>query len=99
MEDDAQGRLAEQLLHPDDLASKLPQLRHKFIAEKAQVDALLKSHVQSQLDDTEDGMHLLSNAHAVVDRIRANLASVDALCADANTVITNYHKIKKVFNC
>ena len=94
--DDAQGKLAELLLHPDDLTSKLPTLRAKFLAEKAQVESLLKSNVQSQLDDTEDGMQLLSGAQTVIDRIRGNLATVDSLCADANTVITNYAKIKKV---
>lgn len=97
--EEAQNKIAELFTHPDDLSGKAQQMRGKFVAEKAIVDSILKSNVQSQLDDAQDGLTMLSNAHDVMAIIKQNFSHIDGLCTNAEAVITNYNKIKKVSLC
>lgn len=63
--EEAQRRIAELLLHPDDLSLRLTQLKTKFMSEKNSIDAILKTSVQSQLEDTQDGLGVLTSASDV----------------------------------
>lgn len=63
--EEAQQRVAELLQHPDDLSSKVAQLKAKFTAEKSSVDAILKTSVQTQLEDSQQGLSILSAASEV----------------------------------
>jgi exocyst complex component 3 len=94
--EESQQRITDLLQHPDDLSTKLPQLKHKFTAEKASVDAILKTSVKGQLDDTAEGLMLLHQAHRVMQAIRENLGTIDTKCLDDKSVIANYAKIKLV---
>ena len=93
--EEAQNRIAELLQHPDDLNSKLKSLQNKFTAEKAAIDTVLKTSVQSQIDDTFDGLKLLSNAHQLVDSIKDNLGMINGICSQKSD-IRNYPRIKKI---
>lgn len=95
--ENAQHRVADLLQHPDDLTVKLDQLRRKFAAEKASVDAILKTSVQAQLDDTQEGIAAVLGAYDTMSRIKTNLKSIDANCLSSKTNIANYPKVKKVF--
>jgi hypothetical protein len=63
--EEAHRRVAELLLHPDDLSLRLAQLKTKFTTEKSSIDAILKTSVQSQLEDTQEGLAVLTNASDV----------------------------------
>jgi hypothetical protein len=94
--ENAQKRVSDLLQHPDDLTVKLDQLRRKFAAEKASVDAILKTSVQAQLDDTHEGLGLVMGAYDVMNMIKGNLKSIDANCLSSRTNIPNYPAVKKV---
>lgn len=94
--EEAQIRIAELMLHPDDLTTRLNHLKSKFSQEKASVDAILKASVQQQLGDIQTGLMLLGNASEVISKTKANLGTIDQICLDAKAVITNYPKIKRV---
>ncbi|KAI3658132.1 hypothetical protein MP638_001595 [Amoeboaphelidium occidentale] len=94
--EEAQQKIADLLQHPDDLNTKLSQLRQKFTSEKASIDAILKTSVQSQLDDIQDGMGILTGANETLLTIRSNLETIDKVSLDPKSAIANYPKIKKI---
>lgn len=89
-------RIADILRHPDDLTNKLASVRKRFAVERASVDAQLKTAVESQLDDAQRGLDVLSVARHETGKVRTNLSSIDQLCAEAQNTIKNYARIKKV---
>ncbi|KAJ3014877.1 SNARE-binding exocyst subunit S6 [Thoreauomyces humboldtii] len=89
-------RIADILRHPDDLTNKLATVRKRFAAERASIDAQLKTAVESQLDDAQRGLDTLSQTKAETQKIRGNLAAVDEKCTAAQNTIRNYERIKKI---
>lgn len=94
--DHALSILRETLKHPDDLIIKLPILRKKFILEKGNVEAQLKTTVEYLLDNTVSGLDLLSLSQNETNTIKKNLAGIDGMCGEARKAISNYTKIQKV---
>ena len=83
------------LKHPDDL-STLVALRQKLIREKAIVDQQLKIGVQNQMEETKEALDILGTTKEQVLGVRANMKNIDSLCKDAQGLITDYPRIRKV---
>lgn len=91
----AAAQIAQRFRSPQDFA-RLMQLRRQIMAEKASVDAQLKAAVQSQVDDAERALAKLSTTRDDADSIAKNLETVDRLSSEAQSMVSNYPKIKKI---
>lgn len=87
--------ISAMLKHPDDL-STLTALRQKLIREKAIVDQQLKIGVQNQMEETKEALDILGTTKEQVLGVRANMKNIDSLCKDAQGLITDYSRIRKV---
>ncbi|KAG0057686.1 SNARE-binding exocyst subunit S6 [Gryganskiella cystojenkinii] len=87
--------IAAMLKHPDDL-STLTALRQKLIREKAIVDQQLKIGVQNQMEETREALDILGTTKEQVLGIRSNMKNIDSLCKDAQGLITDYSRIRKI---
>jgi len=87
--------IAAMLKHPDDL-STLTAMRQKLIREKAIVDQQLKIGVQNQMEETREALDILGTTKEQVLGIRSNMKNIDSLCKDAQGLITDYPRIRKV---
>ncbi|KAF9193899.1 SNARE-binding exocyst subunit S6 [Haplosporangium sp. Z 767] len=87
--------ISAMLKHPDDL-STLTALRQKLIREKAIVDQQLKIGVQNQMEETKEALDILGTTKEQVLGIRANMKNIDSLCKDAQGLITDYPRIRKI---
>lgn len=90
--------ISAMLKHPDDL-STLVALRQKLIREKAIVDQQLKIGVQNQMEETKEALDILGTTKEQVLGVRANMKNIDSLCKDAQGLITDYPRIRKVTAC
>jgi exocyst complex component 3 len=79
-----------------DQFDRLLLLRRQILAEKASVDAQLKAAVQTQVDDAEHALAKLSATRDDTDAIGRNLETVDRLSNEAQSMVQNYPKIKKI---
>jgi exocyst complex component 3 len=89
-------RIQEILRHPDDLVNKFNLVRKKVIAERALIDAQLRTAVESQLDDCELGIKSLENSQELTKQVKSNLSSIDSLWDGTSNTIANYARIKRV---
>lgn len=87
--------ISAMLKHPDDL-STLNALRQKLIREKAIVDQQLKIGVQNQMEETKEALDILGTTKEQVLGVRSNMKNIDSLCKDAQGLITDYPRIRKV---
>ncbi|KAH7056754.1 exocyst complex component Sec6-domain-containing protein [Linnemannia elongata] len=87
--------ISAMLKHPDDL-STLVALRQKLIREKAIVDQQLKIGVQNQMEETKEALDILGTTKEQVLGVRANMKNIDSLCKDAQGLITDYPRIRKI---
>ncbi|KAG0269224.1 SNARE-binding exocyst subunit S6 [Actinomortierella ambigua] len=87
--------VAGMLKHPDDL-STLVAIRQKLAREKAIVDQQLKIGVQNQMEETREALDILGTTKEQVLGIRSNMRNIDALCGDAQGLIKDYGRIKKI---
>lgn len=87
--------ISAMLKHPDDL-STLVALRQKLTREKAIVDQQLKIGVQNQMEETKEALDILGTTKEQVLGIRSNMKNIDSLCKDAQGLITDYPRIRKV---
>ncbi|KAG0244581.1 SNARE-binding exocyst subunit S6 [Actinomortierella wolfii] len=87
--------IAGMLKHPDDLSS-LAAIRQKLAREKAIVDQQLKIGVQNQMEETREALEILGTTKEQVLGIRSNMRNIDALCGDAQGLIKDYGRIKKI---
>ncbi|KAG0371145.1 exocyst complex component Sec6-domain-containing protein [Gamsiella multidivaricata] len=93
---DAKVAIISALLkHPDDL-SNLSSIRQKLIREKAIVDQQLKIGVQNQMEETKEALDILGTTKEQVLGIRANMKNIDSLCKDAQGLIKDYPRIRKI---
>ena len=92
----AVAKLAELLKHPDDLNTKVGPLARKLAKEKASIDAQLNTGVQTQLDNVQGGLETLSSSKENSDKIKDNMQLIDRLCYDAQSMIKDFPRIKKV---
>ncbi|KAJ1549688.1 SNARE-binding exocyst subunit S6, partial [Cladochytrium tenue] len=92
----AHARLVAELRHPDDLAARLPQLRARAAADRAQVDAQMRTLLDEQLADARRGVAALLRARSAAAAVRADLSAAHALGDAAGGQIANYEKIKKI---
>ncbi|KAI9492343.1 exocyst complex component Sec6-domain-containing protein [Zychaea mexicana] len=92
----AVAKLAELLKHPDDLNTKVGPLARKLAKEKASIDAQLSTGVQTQLDNVQGGLETLSSSRENSDKIKGNMQLIDRLCYDAQSMIKEFPRIKKV---
>lgn len=90
--------IAAMLKHPDDL-SNLSAIRQKLIREKAIVDQQLKIGVQNQMEETKEALDILGTTKEQVLGIRSNMKNIDSLCKDAQGLIKDYPRIRKVTQC
>lgn len=90
--------IAAMLKHPDDL-SNLGAIRQKLIREKAIVDQQLKIGVQNQMEETKEALDILGTTKEQVLGIRSNMKNIDSLCKDAQGLIKDYPRIRKVRQC
>lgn len=88
-------RLAELLRQPDDL-DKLQALKSDFTRKKAAVDAQLKIGLKEQLQLTQAGMTSLKDGQTIANQIRDEMAKIDRLCAEAQTMIRSFPEINAV---
>ncbi|KAI8801633.1 exocyst complex component Sec6-domain-containing protein [Cladochytrium replicatum] len=89
-------RIADLLRSPDDLTNKLPGIRRKFGKEGASIEAQLKTVVESQLEDAQRGLDVLGMSTSITEQLKGNLSTIDRLCADAQSSISNFSKIEKI---
>ncbi|KAF9346519.1 SNARE-binding exocyst subunit S6, partial [Mortierella sp. NVP85] len=87
--------IAAMLKHPDDL-SNLGAIRQKLIREKAIVDQQLKIGVQNQMEETKEALDILGTTKEQVLGIRGNMKNIDSLCKDAQGLIKDYPRIRKI---
>ncbi|KAF9989808.1 SNARE-binding exocyst subunit S6 [Mortierella antarctica] len=87
--------ISAMLKHPDDL-STLVALRQKLTREKAIVDQQLKIGVQNQMEETKEALDILGTTKEQVLGIRSNMKNIDSLCKDAQGLITDYPRIRKI---
>ncbi|KAF8924793.1 exocyst complex component Sec6-domain-containing protein [Dissophora ornata] len=87
--------ISAMLKHPDDL-STLSAIRQKLIREKAIVDQQLKIGVQNQMEETKDALDILGTTKEQVLGIRSNMKNIDSLCKDAQGLIKDYSRIRKI---
>ncbi|KAF9173219.1 SNARE-binding exocyst subunit S6 [Mortierella sp. AD011] len=87
--------ISAMLKHPDDL-SNLSAIRQKLIREKAIVDQQLKIGVQNQMEDTKEALDILGTTKEQVLGIRSNMKNIDSLCSDAQGLIKDYPRIRKI---
>ncbi|KAF9085056.1 SNARE-binding exocyst subunit S6, partial [Mortierella sp. GBA35] len=87
--------ISAMLKHPDDL-STLIALRQKLTREKAIVDQQLKMGVQNQMEETKEALDILGTTKEQVLGIRSNMKNIDSLCKDAQGLITDYPRIRKI---
>ncbi|KAI9271298.1 exocyst complex component Sec6-domain-containing protein [Sporodiniella umbellata] len=90
------SKLSELFKHPDDLNSKLAPLTRKLIKEKATLDAQLNTGVQSQLDHVQEGLETLTISSRNINRVKENMRSIDKLCYDAQSMITDFPRINMI---
>ncbi|KAI9365490.1 exocyst complex component Sec6-domain-containing protein [Zopfochytrium polystomum] len=88
-------RVQELLRHPDDLV-KLGALRKKMAAERASIDAQLRTAVELQLEDAQSGLNNLDHVKAATAQVRKNLTGIQALWDNPSGQIKNYEQIKKI---
>ena len=91
----AVNRLGGLLKVPEDL-DKTEAIRNKILAEKEAIHAQLKTIVQGQLDDVSSSLGLLDNSFGELQRIENNLATIDQLCIDCQTLLPDYPQIKAI---
>src|SRR5690349_17608422 len=87
--------ISAMLKHPDDL-SNLSSIRQKLVREKAIVDQQLKIGTQNQMEETKDALDILGTTKEQVLGIQANMKNIDSLCKDAQGLIKDYPRIRKV---
>ncbi|KAG0333673.1 SNARE-binding exocyst subunit S6 [Podila horticola] len=87
--------ISAMLKHPDDL-STLIALRQKLIREKTIVDQQLKIGVQNQMEETKEALDILGTTKEQVLGVRSNMKNIDSLCKDAQGLITDYSRIRKI---
>ncbi|KAI1315091.1 SNARE-binding exocyst subunit S6 [Mortierella claussenii] len=87
--------ISAMLKHPDDL-SNLSAIRQKLIREKAIVDQQLKIGVQNQMEETKEALDILGTTKEQVLGIRSNMKNIDSLCKDAQGLIKDYPRIRKI---
>ncbi|KAF8982865.1 SNARE-binding exocyst subunit S6 [Entomortierella lignicola] len=87
--------ISAMLKHPDDL-SNLSAIRQKLIREKAIVDQQLKIGVQNQMEDTKEALDILGTTKEQVLGIRSNMKHIDSVCKDAQGLIKDYPRIRKI---
>lgn len=92
----AVAKLAELLKHPDDLNTKVGPLARKLAKEKASIDAQLNTGVQTQLDNVQGGLETLASSRDNSEKIKENMQLIDRLCYDAQSMIKDFPRIKKV---
>ncbi|KAI8138276.1 exocyst complex component Sec6-domain-containing protein [Fennellomyces sp. T-0311] len=92
----AVAKLAELLKHPDDLNTKVGPLARKLAKEKASIDAQLNTGVQTQLDNVQEGLETLSSSRENSNKIKDNMQLIDRLCYDAQSMIKDFPRIKKI---
>ncbi|KAF2668263.1 exocyst complex component Sec6 [Microthyrium microscopicum] len=88
-------KLAELLRNPDDL-DKIPTLKAEFTRKKAAVDGQLRIGLEEQLNVTQAGMTSISDGQRTVELIKTELQKIDKLCAEAQTLITDFPHINLV---
>ncbi|KAJ3103186.1 SNARE-binding exocyst subunit S6 [Phlyctochytrium planicorne] len=89
-------RIQEILKHPDDLVNKLSLVRKKLSAERALIDAQLRTAVETQLEEIQHGMDVLHFSGQETAQVQNNLSSIDGLWATSKNNISNYARIKKI---
>ncbi|KAI9221124.1 exocyst complex component Sec6-domain-containing protein [Blastocladiella britannica] len=89
-------RLVFLLRYPDDLHAKLDDLRKATAADKAAVDAQLKSATQSQLNDCQTGLDNLSAARSHLDSGRKMLAGVHANGVKSIGMIPSFTRVQRI---
>lgn len=92
----AKLKLTDSLKHPDDLVSKMGPLRQKLMVERLSVEAQLKTAVQGELNDSQEGMFLLQRTKKELGVVLEGLGKVEKSCEQAKDMIGNYTRIKKV---
>ncbi|KAI9249758.1 exocyst complex component Sec6-domain-containing protein [Phascolomyces articulosus] len=92
----AVAKLAELLKHPDDLNTKVGPLARKLAKEKASIDAQLNTGVQTQLDNVQGGLETLASSRDNSEKIKDNMQLIDRLCYDAQSMIKDFPRIKKI---
>jgi len=91
----AAAAVSEYLRSGDDIA-KIANIRKKLAAERASIEAKLKSGAKDQLDATRDGLLKLRDTRVSVTRIREEMVNVERLCEDSKTNIEGFSKISQV---
>lgn len=89
-------RIADIFTHPDDLHSKFIGIRKKIVAERSLIEAQLKTALDSQLEDANRGLDILSRSQQESEIVKNNLLSIQTLLNDAHHSIDNYAKIMQV---
>ncbi|KAJ3211678.1 SNARE-binding exocyst subunit S6 [Dinochytrium kinnereticum] len=89
-------RIQEILKHPDDLVNKLALVRKKLAAERASIDAQLRTAVETQLEEIQHGMDVLNFSEKETSQIQTNLSSIDSLWSTSKNNISNYSRIKTI---
>ncbi|KAF9926246.1 SNARE-binding exocyst subunit S6 [Linnemannia zychae] len=87
--------ISAMLKHPDDL-SNLAAIRQKLIREKAIVDQQLKIGIQNQMEEAKEALDILGTTKEQVLGIRSNMKNIDSLCKDAQGLIKDYPRIRKI---
>ncbi|KAJ3150536.1 SNARE-binding exocyst subunit S6 [Irineochytrium annulatum] len=90
-------RIQEILKHPDDLVNKLSLVRKKLVAERASIDAQLRTAVERQLDEIDQGIQTLDKSGGETGKVLGNLTAIDQQWAQKKNNISNYGRIKKNF--
>lgn len=88
-------KLAELLRHPDDL-DKISALKADFTRKKAAVDSQLRIGLKEQLEVTQNGMAGIDDGQKTVAEIKAEMAKIDKLCAEAQVMIRDFPNINIV---
>ncbi|ATY61570.1 exocyst complex component Sec6 [Cordyceps militaris] len=92
MDDAPVPKLAELLRHADDL-DKIPSLKHEFARKKGAVDGQLRSGLREQLERTQSGMAGLADGQRTVQLIKDEMARIDRLCSESQTMIRDFASI------
>ncbi|MBE3109896.1 MAG: hypothetical protein IMZ46_05185 [Acidobacteria bacterium] len=88
-------KLADLLRHPDDL-DKILALKGEFARKKTAVDAQLRSGLDDQLESTQAGMLGLTDGLKTTQQIKEEMAKIDALCSESQTMIRDFTAINFV---
>jgi exocyst complex component 3 len=88
-------KLAELLRSPDDL-DKIATLKSEFTRKKATVDSQLRLGLQEQMNVTQAGMTSITDGQKTVELIKVELQKIDKLCAEAQTLITEFPHLNLV---